>query len=150
MAYWDGRLWVAGPQDPAALHYSCDRTQCPFGIPEESFPDTNVLRIPAADGCVRGLRLIGEQLLITTERWAYTIAGNNESNYRLVRISTRMGGVGEYQMDEFVSDVEGGGALIVFVGTDARVYAMPLGGQDRKSTRLNSSHSRASRMPSSA
>ena len=129
MAYWDGRLWVAGPQDPAALHYSCDRTQCPFGIPEESFPDTNVLRIPAADGCVRGLRLIGEQLLITTERWAYTIAGNNESNYRLVRISTRMGGVGEYQMDEFVSDVEGGGALIVFVGTDARVYAMPLGGQ---------------------
>jgi len=129
MAYWDGRLWMAATQDPAALHYSCDRVQCPFGIPEESFPDTNVLRIPAADGAVRGMRLIGEQLLVTTERWAYTIAGNNESNYRLVRVSTRMAGVGDYQMDEFVSDVEGGGPLVVFVGTDSKVYAMPLGGQ---------------------
>jgi hypothetical protein len=129
MAYWDGRLWIAGPQDYAALHYSCDRTQCPFGIPEESFPDTNVLRIPASDGCIRGMKLIGENLLVTTERWAYTIAGNNESNYRLVRISTRMAGVGDYQMDEFVSDVEGGGALVVFIGSDAKVYAMPLGGQ---------------------
>ncbi len=129
MAYWDGRLWMAATQDPAALHYSCDRVQCPFGIPEESFADTNVLRIPAADGAVRGMRLIGEQLLITTERWAYTVAGNNESNYRLVRVSTRMAGVGDYQMDEFVSDVEGGGPIVVFVGTDAKVYAMPLGGQ---------------------
>lgn len=128
MAYWDGRLWIAGTQDPAALHYSCDRVQCPFGIPEESFPDTNVLRIPASDGCIRGMKLIGENLLLTTERWAYTVAGNNESNYRLVRVSTRMAGVGDYQMDEFVSDVEGGGALVVFVGTDAKVYAMPLGG----------------------
>jgi len=129
MAYWDGRLWMAATQDPAALHYSCDRVQCPFGIPEESFPDTNVLRIPAADGAVRGMRLIGEQLLVTTERWAYTVAGNNESNYRLVRVSTRMAGVGDYQMDEFVSDVEGGGPIVVFVGTDAKIYAMPLGGQ---------------------
>ena len=128
MAYWDGRLWVAGPQDPAALHYSCDRVQCPFGIPEESFADTNVLRIPAEDGCVRGMKLIGEHLLVTTERWAYTVAGNNEANYRLVRISTRMAAVGEYQMSEFVSDAEGQGALVVFVGADSRVYAMPLGG----------------------
>lgn len=129
MAYWDGRLWVAGPQDAAAIHYSCDRVQCPFGIPEESFADTNVLRIPADDGRICGMKLIGESLLVTTERWAYTIAGNNEANYRLVRISTRMAGVGDYQMDEFVSDVEGGGALVVFIGTDARIYAMPLAGQ---------------------
>lgn len=129
MAYWDGRLWMAATQDPAAIHYSCDRVQCPFGVPEESFPPTNVLRIPASDGAVRGMKLIGEHLLITTERWAYTIAGNNESNYRLVRISTRMAGVGDYQMDEFVSDVEGQAALVVFFGTDSKVYAMPLGGQ---------------------
>ena len=107
LAYWDGRIWLAGPQDPAAIHYSCDRVQCPFGIPEESFSDTNVLRIPASDGCIRGMKLIGESLLITTERWAYTIAGNNEANYRLLRVSTRMAGVGEYQMAEFVSEVEG-------------------------------------------
>lgn len=129
MAYWDGRLWMAGTQDPAAIHYSCDRVQCPFGVPEESFPDTNVLRIPAADGAVRGMKLIGENLLITTERWAYTVAGNNEANYRLVRISTRMAGVGDYQMDEFVSDVEGQTTIVVFFGRDAKVYAMPLGGQ---------------------
>ena len=129
LAYWDGRLWLSGTQDPAALHYSCDRVQCPFGVPEESFPDTNVLRIPASDGCVRGMKLIGESLLITTERWAYTIAGNNESNYRLVRVSTRMAGVGDYQMDEFTPDVEGQQTLVVFLGTDSRVYAMPLGGQ---------------------
>lgn len=129
MAYWDGRLWIAATQDPAAIHYSCDRVQCPFGIPEESFADTNVLRIPASDGRICGMRLIGESLLITTEKWAYTIAGNNESNYRLVRVSTRMAGVGDYQMDEFVSDVEGGASIVVFVGTDSKVYAMPLGGQ---------------------
>jgi len=129
MAYWDGRLWTACTQDPAAIHYSCDRVQCPFGVPEESFPDTNVLRIPAADGAIRGMKLIGENLLITTERWAYTIAGNNEANYRLIRVSTRMAGVGDYQMDEFVPDVEGQTALVVFLGTDSKVYAMPLGGQ---------------------
>jgi hypothetical protein len=129
LAYWDGRIWVAGPQDPAALHYSCDRVQCPFGVPEESFADTNVLRIPASDGCIRGMKLIGESLLITTERWAYTIAGNNEANYRLIRVSTRMAGVGEYQMAEFVPEVEGQTALVVFIGTDGRVYAMPLGGE---------------------
>lgn len=129
MAYWDGRLWLAGPQDPSAIHYSCDRVQCPFGIPEESFADTNVLRIPASDGCIRGMKLIGESLLVTTEKWAYTIAGNNESNYRLVRVSTRMACVAEQQMDEFVSDVEGGGSIVVFVGSDSKVYAMPLGGQ---------------------
>ena len=129
MVFWDGRLWLAGPQDPAAIHYSCDRVQCPFGIPEESFADTNVLRIPASDGCIRGMKLIGESLLITTERWAYTIAGNNEANYRLIRVSTRMAGVGDYQMAEFVPEVAGQTALVVFIGTDAKVYAMPLGGE---------------------
>jgi hypothetical protein len=129
LAYWDGRIWVAGPQDPAAIHYSCDRVQCPFGVPEESFPDTNVLRIPASDGCIRGMKLIGESLLITTERWAYSIAGNNEANYRLIRVSTKMAGVGEYQMAEFVPEVEGQTALVAFLGTDGRVYAMPLGGE---------------------
>ena len=129
MAYWDGRLWMAATQDPSALHYSCDRVQCPFGIPEESFADTNVLRIPAADGRICGMKLIGESLLVTTERWAYTVVGNNESNYRLVRVSTRMAGVGDYQMDEFVSDVEGTTTIVVFVGIDSKIYAMPLAGQ---------------------
>lgn len=129
MAYWDSRLWVAGPQDPSAIHYSCDRVQCPFGRPEESFPDTNVLRIASSDGTIRGMKLIGENLLITTELWAYTVAGNNESNYRLIRVSTRMAGVGEYQMAEFTPEVAGQTSLVVFLGTDAKVYAMPLGGE---------------------
>lgn len=129
LAYWDGRVWVVGTQEPSAIHYSCDSIQCPLGRPEESFPDTNVIRIPADDGQVVGLKLFGESLLITTERWTYTIVGNNETNYRLMRVSTRMAGVGTYQMAEVSSQAEGGNSTMIFLGQDKRLYAMPMGAE---------------------
>lgn len=129
IAYWDGRVWLVGTQQPSALHYSCDTVQCPLGRPEESFPDMNVIHIPADDGRICGLRLFGESLLITTERWAYTIVGNNETNYRLMRVSTRLSGVGTYQMAEIASEVEGSGSCMVYLGQDHRIYAMTMGNE---------------------
>lgn len=127
-AYWDRRLWVVNTQEPDVVAFSCDEAQCPLGIPEESFPPTNRLRIPSIDGRVLGMRVFAEMMLITTERWAYTVVGNNESNYRLIRISTRMGGVGTYQMDEFSSDVEGVPSTIYFFGKDGIFYEWIPGG----------------------
>ena len=121
-AYWDGRLWVVNKQEPDKVAFSCDSVQCPFGIPEESFPATNFLRIPSEDGQATGIKLIAEMLLITTWRWAYTIVGNNESNYRLVRVSTRMGGVTTRMMDDFPSDVQDQPSVIYYLGLDKNVY----------------------------
>jgi hypothetical protein len=127
-AYWDRRLWIVNTQEPDVVAFSCDDAQCPLGIPEESFPPTNRLRIPSVDGRVLALKVVGEMLLITTERWAYTVSGNNESNYRLLRVSTRMSGVGLYQMDEFSSDVEGVPSTVYFFGQDGIVYEWVPGG----------------------
>lgn len=121
-AYWDRRLWTVATQEPDKIMFSCDEAQCPLGVPVESFPPTNYLRIPSVDGQVVGMKTVGDMLLITTQRWAYTIAGNNESNYRLLRISTRMGGVGTYQMSELTSDVEGQQSVVYFLGRDKIVY----------------------------
>lgn len=122
-AFWDGRLWLAGPDDPTGLYYSADRVQCTFGRPEESFPLGNRLAIPADDGQITGLRLWGERLLITTERWAYTVAGSNERMYRLIRISTRMSGVGPLQCDEVPGQIEGQTGALVYLHPDGRLYA---------------------------
>jgi len=128
MAYWDRRLWIVCTQDPDKVMFSCDEAQCPLGVPVESFPPQNYLRIPSVDGRVVGMKTVGEMLLVTTERWAYTVVGNNESNYRLVRISTRMNGVGTYQMSEMTSDVEGQATVVYFVGRDNIVYEWVVGG----------------------
>jgi hypothetical protein len=126
-AYWDRRLWAVATQDPDKIMFSCDEAQCPLGVPVESFPPTNFLRIPSVDGQVVGMKMVGDMLLITTNRWAYTVAGNNESNYRLLRVSTRMGGVGTYQISELTSDVEGQASAIYFLGRDKIVYEWVLG-----------------------
>jgi hypothetical protein len=121
-AYWDERLWLVNKQEPDKIVFSCDSAQCPFGVPEESFPATNFLRLPSEDGKVTGMKLIAEMLLITTMRYAYTVVGNNESNYRLVRVSTRMAGVTTRMMDDFPSDVEDQPSLIYYLGTDKNIY----------------------------
>lgn len=120
--FWDGRLWMVATQDPRAVHFSCDRVQCQIGLPEESFPLTNRLPLSAADGFVRGLELVGNMLVLTTDRYAYYIAGNNETNYRVMRLSTDMYGVGEYQMDEYTGETEATVSVIAFIGRDKRVY----------------------------
>jgi hypothetical protein len=129
MAYWDRRLWLVNTQEPTKVAYSCDEAQCPLGVPEESFPPTNYLRIPSVDGRVIGMRTIGDMLLITTERWAYVIAGNNESNYRLMKVSAYMSGVGTYQMDEFPTStgLEGEPTTVFYLGRDRIVYQWTVG-----------------------
>ena len=121
-AYWDGRVWMANTQDPSVIQFSCDNAQCPLGLPEESFPPTNILTLPSTDGRVVAIRTLGDMLLVTTDKLAYTIAGNNESNYRLLRISTRMPGTGYYQMDEFSSDLEDTPAILYYFGRDGSFY----------------------------
>ena len=121
-AYWDQRVWMANTQDPSVIQFSCDDAQCPLGLPEESFPPTNILTLPSTDGRVVAIRTLGDMLLVTTDKLAYTIAGNNESNYRLLRISTRMPGTGYYQMDEFSSDLEDTPAILYYFGRDGSFY----------------------------
>jgi hypothetical protein len=129
LAYWDRRCWVVNTQEPDKIAFSCDDAQCPLGIPEESYPPTNFLRLPAEDGQVQGMRTLGDWLLITTNRFAYIVAGNNESNYRLMKISSSMPGVGTYQMTEFptYSGAEGEPATLFFVGRDRIVYQWTVG-----------------------
>ena len=54
--YWDRRLWVVCTQEPDKIMFSCDEAQCPLGVPVESFPPTNYLRIPSVDGRVLGMK----------------------------------------------------------------------------------------------
>lgn len=129
IAYWDQRLWTSPAQEPSIVQYSADFGQVTFGVAAESFPEENVLRIPAEDGAITGLKLVGSQLLVMTRRWAYYVAGNNQTNYRLLRYSTTMGGVGPYQITEVSSQLEEQGATVAFFAPDGRLYAYAPGGQ---------------------
>jgi hypothetical protein len=130
IAYWDRRCWIVNTQEPDKIAFSCDDAQCPLGVPEESYPATNFLRLPAEDGQVQGMRTVGDLLLITTNRFAYIVAGNNESNYRLMKVSASMPGVGTFQMSEFPTNTgaEGEPATLFFVGRDRILYQWMLGG----------------------
>jgi hypothetical protein len=130
MAYWDRRLWIVNAQEPSKVMFSCDEAQCPLGVPEESFPQQNFLRLPsAADGKAIGMKAVGDMLIITTQRFAYIVAGNNESNYRLMKISSSMPGVGTYQMSEFptATGAEGEPTTLFFLGRDRIVYQWTIG-----------------------
>jgi hypothetical protein len=130
LAYWDRRLWIINTQEPSKVMFSCDEAQCPLGVPEESFPPQNFLRLPsAADGKGIGMKAVGDMLIITTQRFAYIVAGNNESNYRLMKISSSMPGVGTYQMSEFptATGAEGEPTTLFFLGRDRIVYQWTVG-----------------------
>lgn len=127
IAYWDGRVWLYSQGHVTAIHFSCDQVQCPFGVPEESFPETNVLQIPADDGRVTAMRVIGDKLLICTDRWAYIVVGSNETNYRLLKVSNWLSSVAYYQMCEVAGESEIDPALVCFLAPDRRIYAMSLG-----------------------
>lgn len=122
-AYWDGRVWGNPVSDQTAINFSADSNQVPLGVPEESYPSNNLLRIPAADGRVCGMHVVGEYLIITTNRFTYYVAGNNETNYRIVKFSSTMFGVGDYQMMEFAGEVDSSDPTIVYLGSDWRIYS---------------------------
>lgn len=127
MAYWDGRLWVVGLQEQDTVKFSCDKVQCPFGVPYESFPRDNVLRVSAQDGIITGLSVIGNLLVVLTRRWAYYVAGNSWDNYRLIRLSVHMSGVGSRQLTEVPSETDGQSGIMVFLARDRVIYMMQPG-----------------------
>ena len=128
MAWWDGRLWLFGVPDPGALRYSCDNAQAAMGRPEESFPDENRLVIPASDGEITAILTCGEFLIVVTRQFAYKVVGNHESNYRLIRISTEIGGLGVEALQEIPTE-NGMGGVLAAVTADKRVLIVQIDGQ---------------------
>lgn len=127
MAWWDGRLWLYGFPDMGGLRFSCDAAQTGMGRPEESFPDGNRLVVPAGDGEITALLVVGEFLLVNTRRNTYVVQGNHESNYRLVRVATELGGADCRRLCEIPSGAEGGGSFAAVTG-DQRVVIGSVGG----------------------
>ncbi len=127
-AFWDGRLWLFGVPDPGALLFSCDSAQCPMGRPEECFPDENRLVVPAGDGEITALLVCGEHLLVFTARNVYRVAGNHESNYRLLRVAAELGGLTRESVCEVPTD-NGAGGMFAAVTADRRVLIVPVDGQ---------------------
>lgn len=127
MVFWDGRVFGVTVEDPSNIIFSADSRQVTFGVPEECFPALNARRIPAADGRVTGMKLVGGIPVITTERYAYYVAGSNENEYRLLRFATTTFGVGDYQMAEFAGDTTETADSMVFVGKDKRAWIMSPG-----------------------
>ena len=121
-AYWNGRVWGNPVTDQSSIVFSGDSVQILIGVPEECYPGNNILRIPAEDGRVTGMKLFGDYLIVTTDRYAYYIAGTNETNYQLVKFSSTMFGVGDYQMMEFAGETEDGSPNVVYLGPDWRLY----------------------------
>lgn len=136
-AYWSGRVWGNPLSDPSGIRYSGDEVQILFGVAEECYPTQNLLRVPAEDGRVTGMVLLGNYLIITTDRYAYYVAGTNESNYQLVRFSSTMFGVGDYQMMEFAGETFSDSPNMIYMGPDWRFYAYnPSSGNSQLSTPL--------------
>jgi hypothetical protein len=128
IVWWDGRVWMYGDPDIGALHYSCDVAQASMGRPEESFPDSNRLVIPAGDTEITSMLTVGEYLLVNTARYSYVVQGNHESNYRLVRVSTELGGVGPDDICEIPIGGEGSGMFAAHT-KDQRLLVGSIGGQ---------------------
>ena len=122
-AYWQGRVWGNGAQDPSAVYFSGDAIQIPFGVPEECYPSNNVLRVSAEDGRVTGMKVVGSYLLIVTDRYTYYVAGTNESNYQLLKFSSTMYGLHDYQMCELAGETTDSEPQVVYLGNDWKVYA---------------------------
>lgn len=120
LASWDGRLWGFGEPDPVALRCSCDRAQCGMGRPEESWPDGNRYPIPAEDGTLTHIMVVGETLVVFTAGATYRVVGNHETNYRLMQISTEMPGLGPRDVCA-VPSPGGGSALIAARTKDNRI-----------------------------
>ena len=71
----------------------------------------------------------------------------NRFENKVVVITGAAGGIGEATTRRIVSE---GGKVVIADHSEKRAEQLANELTDRKSTRLNSSHSRASRMPSSA
>lgn len=128
-AYWDGRVWFVDPARPWELGYSGSPTQNPLGVPEECFPARNRIPIGGDDGHITCTRVTGGTLLVGSAKFLYYVAGSNENDYRLVRISSRAVNVGHWAIDEHPGDTTADTASVIYVGQDRRVWQQFPGGR---------------------
>ena len=122
MAYWDGCVWGVDVTDQSAIRRSgWGTTEIPFGVAEESFPSEDSIRIPAEDGRVLGMKVVGSSLIITTQRYSYNITGT-QGNYGLVRFCTSMYGVAHERFCEWAGDAGESSDRLGFIGNDGKLY----------------------------
>lgn len=129
MEYWDGRVWLTTVSRPFLVQFSGSSSQIPLGVPEESFPATNLLPIPSDDGFITGFKAVGNGLTVYTERYVYSVEGNYEGNYRLVRISSRGAGVNQHAVDAHPGDSSNESASVVYLSRDKRLWRQFPGGR---------------------
>lgn len=129
MEYWDGRVWLTTISQPFLLRFSGSPAQTPLGVPEECFPETNIRPIPSDDGFITGLKAVGNGLTVYTDRYVYSVEGNYEGNYRLVRVSSRGSGVSQYAVDAHPGDSSNESASVVYLSRDKRLWRQFPGGR---------------------
>ena len=123
LAFWDNVVWGVDIADQSAVRYSVFPNQngYTFGVTQEAFPSENVLRIPAEDGRILGMKPVGATLIITTQRYAYSIAGTLGA-YSLVRFCTNMYGVVHERFCEWAGDAGEASDRLAFIGNDGKFY----------------------------
>ena len=127
MAYWNSQVWGIPVNDPSSVRYSLQPSQPNLGIPEECFPSGNTLRLGADDGRGTGLHVVGNLLVVTTERYSYYITGSTDGTYTLTRFASGTYGVGTYQTDEIAGDTGDNSAAMLYIGRDGTVYILAPG-----------------------
>lgn len=129
MEYWSGRVWCNTLSQPWRLQFTGDSRQIPLGVAEESWPATNFRDIPANDGQITGMRVVGGTLLVCTNKAIYYVSGNNEGDYTLVRLSSRGQGVNYFAIDEHPGDSTEESASAIYVSSDNRMWRHFPGGK---------------------
>lgn len=129
MEYWAGRVWFNTLSQPWRLQFSGDSQQIPLGVAEESIPPTNYRDIPANDGQITGMRVVGSSILICTNKSIYYVDGTNEGNFTLIRLSSRGQGVNHFAIDEHPGDSTEQSASAIYVSADNRMWRHFPGGR---------------------
>lgn len=128
MEYWDQRVWANTSSLPWRLRYSGDGGQIPLGVPEECWPAANFLDAAATDGIITGMRVVGDTLLVCTDKNIYYVSSSGGA-YRLLKLSSRGRGVEHFAIDEHPGDTTSESASAVYVSRDKRLWRHFPGGR---------------------
>jgi hypothetical protein len=128
IAYWRGRFWGVPEAFPWQVVFSGDSGQIALGVPEECFPANNRRDVPSADNYATGLHVVGDDLIVATQRYAYFVSGSNEGDFELRRLSTRGFGIAQRGIDEHPGDSSEASSSAIYVGRDKRVWRHMSGG----------------------
>ncbi|MGH9848058.1 MAG: hypothetical protein ACREEM_55955, partial [Blastocatellia bacterium] len=129
MEFWDGRVWYTTIAAPWRLGYSRFTNPDILGVGEESFPALNSIDISANDGLITGMRVVGDSLIVCTDRFMYAVAGLGEGAYRLDRVSARGGGVGHFSLADHPGDTTTNTSSMLYVSRDKRFWRHYPGGR---------------------